>query len=690
MSKRFILLMLLVAAIIGTSARADKLTGLADVTVVDGEIISFRHDGIEYVVAEEDVVLGTTTRWYVDGGVETLWPEGDPVPAAAPTVPNPSSSAKIGDVGSKADNFLFTLNGATNISSIDGINFQETVFPFLTNMFFVFERNGNDNGTVQAILADGSLGAALTLTAGGAPYASTGVDVNGQTAHGYVLTTDVPAQGIRITAEGHDTLSLSALPVIPHVAHRPDPADASLVDNTWATLSWSPGKSAVSHDVYLSDNFDEVSEGTPGAPGFQGNQMDTSIIVGFPGFPIPEGLVPGTTYYWRVDEVNDANAASPWAGDVWSFSIVPYTAYDPDPPDGAEFVDLNATLTWTGGFASKLHTVYIGTNIAEVNDAVGGSPQGAATYSPGPLEPEKVYYWRVDEFDPPTTYRGEIWAFTTPGAVGNPQPANAAVDVPMMATLSWTPADNAASSDLYFGTDADAVENATTASPEYVGNKALGSEIHDPGKLAFDAAYYWRVDAVYATETVKGLLWSFSTADFIAVDDFESYNDIDPPDPASNRIFDNWIDGFGTTTNGALVGNDLPPYAEQTIVHGGSQSMPYFYDNNMKTSEATLILEYPRDWTEEGVTKLSLSFRGNSGNAAERMFVALNGNAMVYHDDTTATQKTGWQEWVLDLQAFAGVNLANVNTITIGFGTKDSPAAGGTGTMYFDDIRLIR
>jgi len=689
MSKRFILLMLLAPAVMSTSARADKLTGMADVTVVDGEIISFRHEGTEYVVAEEVVVLGTTTRWYVDGGVETLWPEGDPVPAAAPTVPNPSSNAKVGDVGSNADNFFFAVPGdPDNISSIDGINFQETVFPFLTNMFFVFERNGNDNGTVQAILPDGSLGTAMRLAAGGAPYANTGVDVNGQAAYGYVVTTDVPVQGIRITAEGHDTLSLSALPVIPHTAHRPDPADASLYENTWATLSWSPGKSAVSHDVYLGDSFDDVSEGIGDT--FQGNQMGTSIIVGFPGFPIPDGLVPGTTYYWRVDAVNDANAASPWKGDVWSFSIVPYTAYNPDPSDGAEFVDLSATLSWTGGFAAKLHTVYVGTNFDDANDAVAGTSVGTTTYSPGPLEPEKVYYWRVDEFDPPTTHKGDIWSFTTPGAVGNPQPANAAVDVPMIATLSWTPAETAASSDLYFGTDADAVKNATATSPEYIGNRTLGSESHDPGKLAFDMTYYWRVDAVYPNETVKGLVWSLATADFVAVDDFESYNDIDPPDAASNRIFDKWIDGFGTTTNGALVGNDLPPYAEQNIVHGGGQSMPYLYDNNLKTSEATLTLVYPRDWTAEGVTKLSLWFRGASGNAAERMSVALNGNAVVYHDDPAVTQTTKWTEWVIDLQAFVGVNLSNVSTITLGFGTRNSPAAGGTGTMYFDDIRLVR
>jgi len=471
------------------------------------------------------------------------------------------------------------------------------------------------------------------------------------------------------------------------LARGPNPVDGAMVEATWVTLSWRPGDFAVSHDVYMGDNFDDVDNGTGDT--FRGNQASTMLIVGFAGFAYPDGLVPGTTYYWRIDEVNDTEPNSPWKGDIWSFSIPPKTAYSPDPADGAEFVELDATFTWTGGFGAKLHTVYMGTNFDEVNDAAGGAPLGSTSYDPGTLESEKVYYWRVDEFDPPFTHKGDVWGFTTPGAVGNPQPANGAADVQMIETLSWTAADNATSHELYFGTDAEAVKNATTASPEYIGPRALGAESYDPGGLTWDSSYAWRVDEVYPAETIKGLVWSFATADFILVDDFESYNDVDPPDPNSNRIFDIWIDGFGTATNGALVGNDLPPYAEQSIVHGGAQSMPYLYDNNLKTSEATLTLVYPKDWTAEGVTKLSLWFRGASANAADRMFVALNGNAVVYHDDASATQITGWNEWVVDLAAF-GVDLTNVNTITVGIGTQNSPAAGGTGTMYFDDIRLIR
>ncbi|HCO96193.1 MAG TPA: hypothetical protein DIU00_20010, partial [Phycisphaerales bacterium] len=119
-------------------------------------------------------------------------------------------------------------------------------------------------------------------------------------------------------------------------AFGPEPADGALHADTWLTLSWKPGELAVSHDVYLGDKFDDVNEATPDSNVFRGNQTDLFLVAGFPGFPYPDGLVPGTTYYWRIDEVNDADPNSPWKGDVWSFSIPPKTAYYPDPADGAE------------------------------------------------------------------------------------------------------------------------------------------------------------------------------------------------------------------------------------------------------------------------------------------------------------------------------------------------------------------
>jgi len=473
----------------------------------------------------------------------------------------------------------------------------------------------------------------------------------------------------------------------------PDPADGAIYPDVWANISWSAGDYAVSHDVYFSDNPDEVGEGTPGAPGYVGNQISTNLIVGFIGYPCPDGLVPGTTYYWRIDEINDAEPNSPWKGPVWSFSVPPKTAYNPEPADGAEFVDTNASFSWTAGFGSRLHTFYYGDSFDDVNNATDGTMAGTTTYTPpSPFEREKVIYWRVDEFDGTEAHKGDVWAFTTPGAMGNPQPANGAADVQMKSILTWTAADNATSHELYFGTDAETVRNATTVSIEYMGPRALGAVSYDPGGLEWAGSYAWRVDEVYPTGTVKGLVWTFTTADFILVDDFEAYNDIDPPDPASNTIYSSWVDGYQIPTNGAITAEEFPPYAEQKIVHSGNQSMKYQYDTNLKICESTLTLIYPKDWTEGGVTRLVLWFRGKRANNAERMFVALNGNAVVYHDDPGAAQKSGWTEWVIDLQAFAdqGVNLTNVNTMTIGFGTKGAAAAGGAGTVYFDDIRLYR
>jgi hypothetical protein len=115
--------------------------------------------------------------------------------------------------------------------------------------------------------------------------------------------------------------------------------------------------------------------------------------------------------------------------------------------------------------------------------------------------------------------------------------------------------------------------------------------------------------------------------------------------------------------------------------------MPFFYDNSAASkSEATLTLTSNRDWTVNGVNTLTIWFRGSSTNAAEQMYVTLNGSARIDNDNPDAATITRWTEWNIDLQAFAdqGVNLTNINSITLGLGS----VTGGIGTMLFDDIRL--
>ena len=479
----------------------------------------------------------------------------------------------------------------------------------------------------------------------------------------------------------------------PYPRH-PFPADGAVHRNSWVSLGWTPGDFAVSHDVYFGDHLDSVIGGAGDT--FFGNQTSTEFVVGFPGYPYPEGLVSGTTYYWRIVEVNDLHPKSPWeGGPVWSFSIAPKTAYNPSPADGAEFVGPEAVeLSWEAGLGSVLHTVYFGDSFNVVNDAAGGIPQGLKTYNPGPLERAKVYYWRIDEFDGVATHKGDVWSFTTPGAVGSPKPLNGTADIGMNVILSWSASDSATSHQLYFGMEKEAVRNADTGSLEYKGTKLLGDEMHNPDLLEPDTTYYWRVDEVDGQgNTSTGPLWSFTTGAFLLVDDFEGYTD---DDTAGQAIWQHWIDGFGVADNGAQVGYFLPPYAEQTIVHGGAQSMPLIYTNEagVANSEAAMTLMASRDWTVAGVGVLSLWTRGDAANAAEPLYVAISNTTgapgRVAHDDPSAAIHTAWKQWRISLQAFAdqGINLTDVDKIAIGLGAKGGAATGGTGTVYIDDIRL--
>jgi hypothetical protein len=225
---------------------------------------------------------------------------------------------------------------------------------------------------------------------------------------------------------------------------------------------------------------------------------------------------------------------------------------------------------------------------------------------------------------------------------------------------------------------------------ELKGSGSLGSESYEPGELEWDTTYYWRVDEANnanADSPWTGPLWSFTTANFLIIDDMESYNDLDEGQVGSNRIYLAWADGFDNpAVNGSVVGHANPPFAEQSTVHGGLQSMPFAYDNAVGKSEATLTLTSHKDWTVNGVDTLTIWYRGNAANSAETMYVMLNGSANVDNDNPDAALAAGWTEWNIPLQAFAdqGLNLANVTSIT--FGLKSGK--GGAGMLFIDDIRL--
>jgi len=292
----------------------------------------------------------------------------------------------------------------------------------------------------------------------------------------------------------------------------------------------------------------------------------------------------------------------------------------------------------------------------------------------------------------------EVWFFYIPVQAREPKPISGERGVERDVVLDWQAGREAASHEISFSSDKDAVINGTA--PVDMATESR----YEPGLLDFGQTYYWKVNEVNeaaSPSSWEGDLWSFSTIEYFVIDDFEGY------DTGDNQIWFAWHDGLGYGTagiepyfsgngTGAAVGDETTDsFTEETIVHGGNQAMPLFYDNNQqdkfKYSEAELTLSGDeRDWTVGGVMELSLWFRGEPDNTAETLYVAVNSSAVISHENPDAAQITTWTQWNIDLQAFAdqGVNLANVDTIALGLGNRNNPVASGSGTMYFDDIRL--
>ncbi|HUU17642.1 MAG TPA: hypothetical protein VMW72_10870 [Sedimentisphaerales bacterium] len=283
----------------------------------------------------------------------------------------------------------------------------------------------------------------------------------------------------------------------------------------------------------------------------------------------------------------------------------------------------------------------------------------------------------------------EVRFLSIPVQAGQPNPPFGTFGVPLDLNLAWRAGRQADRHDVYFSDDRQAVVDGTSLVT------TVSEARHGPLSLDLGKTYFWRVDEVNDAETPSiwpGEVWSFTTINYLVVDDFESYNDLNEGEPDSNRIYLAWVDGYDNpAVNGSVVGHANPPFAEQTIVHGGFQSMPFVFDNAVGKSEATFVLISNRDWTVKGVNRLAIWYIGDTSNAAEPMYVVLNDSAVVTNDNPNAAQASEWTEWVIDLKAFAdqGVNLANVNSITLGLGNKSNPQPGGTGIIYFDDIGLV-
>jgi hypothetical protein len=363
-------------------------------------------------------------------------------------------------------------------------------------------------------------------------------------------------------------------------------------------------------------------------------------------------------------------------------------AEGPSPADGALAVTM-PLLQWGAGDNALFHSVYIGTGpeLTEAN-LVSSRQMLTMLYYVQGLQPGTTYYWRVDEIekDGVTVHAGDVWSFVAQALTAYyPNPADGAVDAAPAPMLTWLPGQTAIKHHVYFGDSSDAVGQGAAGADK--------GEVKDPnfapGALESLTTYYWRVDETPAGGAVRaGPVWKFTTC--LSVDDLEGYTDDE-----GSRIYEAWIDGW-TNGTGSTVGYPTAPFAEQKIVHGGKQSMPLDY-NNVKSpfySEVEREFSPVEDWTAGAASTLILYVRGRAGNAPAQLYVAVEDASkkvgIVAYPDTAVTSATAWTQWKIPLSNFAGVNLAKVKKLYVGLGDRTTPAAGGSGRMFIDDIQVTK
>ncbi|MHC4062114.1 MAG: LamG domain-containing protein [Planctomycetota bacterium] len=410
----------------------------------------------------------------------------------------------------------------------------------------------------------------------------------------------------------------------------------------------------------------------------------------------------GRNVYWRAgDDVNDAVTweveTSGFEGDWHHFAFVK------DENADKMYIYLDGVqVSWKPGDTDSSLS-YIKNREFEIgNDYIGK------------MDDLRIYDYAKPESQIEELYRGGDLA-----SAWGPSPYDGQPDAPRDANLAWNTGDYADSHDVYFGTDYDAVRDANTAVTLGVFRGNATDESNDIEILELDTYYYWRVDEVNDSNGFKwkGNVWSFKVADYIIVDNFESY-------ASDSELRMKWCAGMPCSwTNPSTVALGVYDAANPKYPsHSGDKMMRLHYDNYSGLpfwSEAYLPLAKVgvTNWTEADVKALTLFFYGappDPGTGCtdnDQMYVGINDTTGKYAEirygeyeriaveDINDLNEPEWHRWFIGLSDFNDpcyaavpndINLADVNAIFIGFGDKRNPQLGCADDRQRDLYRLWR
>ncbi|MBN1363145.1 MAG: hypothetical protein JW993_21270 [Sedimentisphaerales bacterium] len=465
-------------------------------------------------------------------------------------------------------------------------------------------------------------------------------------------------------------------------ASSPDPPVGAAGVMPPLVLSWRAGEAATGHEVYLGKDEDTVARATPQDLGIYRGQQEAKMTTYNPGL-----LRYGTTYYWRIDEVNEADPNSPWKGNVWSFTTADLIVVD----DFESCDDENNVIyaVWADGYDIPENGSVIGClwPIGPCVDIAHTGRQsmqfnyentGLAHYSEAVRTWPTPQNWTVHGMDTLTLYV-HGWA------AGDADRLYVALeDSDAHITVVAHPDSNAVLVEEWIEWSIP-LSDFTGVNPAAITRMVIG--IGDRDRPAFGSEGLIHIDDIRVTKAAA------LPQPVVVLDDFEDYNDL-----PGYEIWSTWITPFDLPINGAIVGHDVPPYAEQTIVHGGTQSMPFYYDNTngIVNSRAQRTFYSPQDLAVGGGAVLSLWFRGAASNGLDvfylKVFDSGGRSKTVFHPDPNAVVVEAWTPWFIspsDLTA-AGANIERIATLEIGVGDQSRPSQNARGILYIDDIGLVR
>ncbi len=475
----------------------------------------------------------------------------------------------------------------------------------------------------------------------------------------------------------------------------PDGATVQLVDAK--ALSWLPGGSAVWHDVYFGSDQQAVTDAnTSDTAGIYRGRQDTT------GYILPETLEWGGTYFWRIDEIEADGTLH--AGPVWSFTVADYLLVDDF--EGYDAGDNGIWYTWKDGLGygqpgddryyggngtgsavgdEGLYTypaeITVHSGLQSMAYTYDNDKEGFAKYS----EAQKSLSYPRDWTDqgvaelslwlrgypmyvggfaegPAGTYTmtaaGEdIWAAADQFHFAFKQISGAgAIQARVLSvghTDDWAKA-GVMIRDSLDANSAHAMVAVTPANGVWFGRRGAAGQSSTSIKQDGITAPQW----VKLERSVGGLVRAYYSADGVA------WTPLGTPEP---------------------VVMNAPIYVGLALSSHNPDAACEAKFSNVGFPGTSVDPQ----WAHQDV--------GILANVPEPIYLSVTDGAgapaIVYHDDPNAALIDTWTQWVVPLKTFAGqgVNLTDVAQIAIGLGTQGNMTApGGSGRMYFDDIRLYR